>query len=78
MSYGYGPGYTGMVSTLMLSTKGVKLGVIGGASLPDPYGLLEGDGTRHRHIVLKEPGDLRRRGVKEFVRAAHRAQRARA
>lgn len=73
VSYGYGPGYRDMVTSLILSRKGVKLGVL--ASVPDPYGLLQGDGKRWRHVVLKEPTDLRRPGVEEIVRAAHRAWR---
>jgi len=74
VSYGYGPGYRGMVSSLILSKKGVKLGVLG--SVPDPQGLLQGDGKRWRHIVLKEPADLQRPGVEEIVKTAYRAWRA--
>jgi hypothetical protein len=74
VSYGYGPGYRGMVSSLILSKKGVKLGVLG--SVPDPHGLLQGEGKRYRHIVLKQPADLQRPGVAEIVKAAYRAWRA--
>jgi hypothetical protein len=63
-----------MVSSLILSKKGVKLGVLG--SVPDPLGLLQGEGKRWRHIVLKEPADLQRPGVDEIVKAAYRAWRA--
>jgi hypothetical protein len=76
VSYGYGPGYRGMVSSLILSKKGVKLGVL--RSVPDPHGLLQGDGKRWRHIALKEPVDLQRPGVEEIVKAAYRTWRARA
>jgi hypothetical protein len=74
VSYGYGPGYRGMVCSLILSKKGVKLGMLG--SVPDPRGLLQGEGKRWRHIVLEEPTDLRRPGVDEIVKAAYRAWRA--
>jgi hypothetical protein len=73
VSYGYGPGYRGMVTSLILSKKGVKLGMLG--SVPDPHLLLQGDGKRWRHIVLKEPADLHRAGVEEIVKAAYRAWR---
>jgi hypothetical protein len=36
IGYGYGPGYKGLIATIILSKKGVKLGLRGGASLPDP------------------------------------------
>ena len=74
VSYGYGPGYRGMVSSLILSKRGVKLGVLG--SVPDPYELLRGDGKRWRHVVLKEPADLLRPGVAEIVTAAYYEWRA--
>lgn len=40
IAYSFGPGYTGAVCTLILSQTGVKLGLVGGASLPDPQRLL--------------------------------------
>jgi hypothetical protein len=36
LGYSYGPGYKGTVATLILSKKGVKIGVPYGASLKDP------------------------------------------
>jgi hypothetical protein len=44
LGYCYGPGYTGTVATLILSKTGVKIGVPYGAQLPDPAGLLAGEG----------------------------------
>ena len=35
IGYGYGPGYKGLICTLILSQAGVKLGVTDGATLPD-------------------------------------------
>ena len=51
IGYGYSAGYTGLVCTLILSQKGVKIGIVDGATLADPGGILEGDGKRHRHII---------------------------
>src|SRR4029079_19737348 len=45
---GVAAGYTDKVLPLILSKGGVKLGLIGGASLPDPRKLLEGSGKVHR------------------------------
>jgi hypothetical protein len=49
VSYGYGPGYKGVVSYMTINQKGVKLGIAGGASVPDPNNLLEGTGKSNRH-----------------------------
>jgi hypothetical protein len=74
LSYGYGPGYKGIVCSLIVSKTGVKLGVAF-ADVPDPKGLLEGEGKVFRHIQLKTPADLRRPGVKPIVKAALAAWR---
>jgi hypothetical protein len=49
VSYGYGPGYKGVVSYMTINQKGVKLGIAGGASVPDPNNLLEGTGKSNRY-----------------------------
>src|SRR3954470_21454377 len=55
VGYGYGPGYKGLIATIILSKGGVKLGFTKGAGLPDPHGLLEGSGKVHRYFVLASP-----------------------
>jgi hypothetical protein len=77
LSYGHGAGYKGGVCTLILSKTGVKLGLVGGAALPDPHRLLSGSGKVHRHVQLSTPADLRQAGVKALVLAASVACRAR-
>jgi hypothetical protein len=77
IAYGYGPGYRGMVCTLILSKKGVKLGLVRGSELADPKRLLEGRGTVHRHIALRTAADLRRPGVTELIQQTHAAWRLR-
>ena len=71
--YGYGTGYSDIVCTLILSKSGVKLGLAGGASLPDPDGLLEGKGRVHRYVQLHKASDLSRGGVKKLVVEARAA-----
>jgi hypothetical protein len=73
LSYSYGPGYKGAVCTLILSKKGIKLGLVGGATLPDPRGLLEGSGKVHRYVQLSRPEDLKKAGLKQLVSAARAA-----
>ena len=67
IGYGFGPGYDDMICTIILSKAGVKLGLVGGAKLPDPEGLLEGTGKVHRYVVLENAADVSRPGVKALL-----------
>jgi len=75
--YTYGPGYKGMICTLILSKSGIKLGIAGGASFPDPHNLLRGSGKVHRHVQLYASQDLKQPGLKRLVLAAGSACNAR-
>ena len=55
---------------------GLKLGIVRGAELPDPHGLLEGNGKRHQYVQLSQPADLNRVGIKELLRAARKIAEA--
>jgi hypothetical protein len=48
VGYGDGPGYKDTICTMILSKSGVKLGLVRGATLPDPDKLMEGSGKVHR------------------------------
>jgi hypothetical protein len=69
IGYGFGPGYKDMICTIILSKTGVKLGIVGSADLPDPNGLLEGAGKRHRYVALAKPSDVRKPGLKTLLKA---------
>ncbi len=70
IGYGHGDGYKGMICTIILSKKEVKLGIVGGASMPDPNGLLEGAGKKHRYVVLNEAADLKKKkGIAALIKS---------
>jgi hypothetical protein len=48
----------------------VNLGFNFGAYLPDPNGLLRGDGKLIRHVRIAQPADPETAGVRELLRAA--------
>jgi len=48
----------------------VNLGFNFGALLPDPEGLLRGEGKWIRHVRIAQPSDLDRPGVRKLVSAA--------
>ena len=77
VAYSYGPGYKGMVCTLILSKAGVKIGLVRGSELDDPHGLMEGRGKVHRQVAVTSQADLRRRGVSELITATHAAWKRR-
>ena len=68
IGYGFGQNYKDLICTIILSKGGVKLGIVGGATLPDPNGLMEGAGKKHRYVVLNEPADLKKAGLKELLK----------
>ena len=77
IGYSYGSGYKGLVCTLILSKKGVKLGFYQGARLPDPHGLLQGSGKVHRHVEIASPEAADDPRLTELIEAAAAAFRAR-
>lgn len=77
LAYSYAPGYRGMVATIILSKTGVKLGIVEGASLPDPRRLLAGSGKVHRYVPLGTAADLKRPGISALLKGASRLCRAR-
>jgi hypothetical protein len=67
-----GPKMADVVCVLMPLKAGVNLGLAGGASLPDPAGLLQGTGKRHRHVRLTAPADLQNPALRALLLAAAR------
>jgi hypothetical protein len=70
LGYGYGPGYKGLVCTLLLSKNGIKLGISHGSELPDPKQLMQGSGKVHRYVQLRTNNGLKQPGLKPLLKAA--------
>jgi hypothetical protein len=77
VGYNYGTGYKTMIGSIILSKKGVKLGLYKGSELPDPHGLLAGSGKVHKYVAMKTAEDIHRPGVKSLLEAAIAAYRQR-
>jgi hypothetical protein len=77
IGYSYGPGYKGVVCTLIMSQSGVKLGIFRGSELPDPKHLMTGAGKVHRHVQLSSVDDLKQSGLKQLLKDALGAWRRR-
>jgi hypothetical protein len=76
VGYGFGTGYRDLICTIIPSKTGVKLGVVGGATLPDADGLLEGEGKRHRYVAFRTPADVKKPGLTPLLEAAVAAWKA--
>jgi hypothetical protein len=73
VGYGFGEGYTGLVCTIIPSKTAVKLGLVNGATLPDPAGLLEGAGKRHKYVAVTDAKMAKSAAVKALLKSAHAA-----
>jgi hypothetical protein len=70
IGFGATAGYNGLVFTVAPHARHVTMGFAGGASLPDPAGLLEGAGRVHRHHKLRTRADLERPELRTLMAAA--------
>lgn len=55
---------------IVIYEKGVNLMFNRGAELPDPDGVLVGEGKIIRHIKVRQPEDLKNPYLRKFIRAA--------
>jgi Domain of unknown function (DU1801) len=70
VGYGYGTGYKDLICVIMLSKKGVKLGLNRGSELPDPGKLLTGSGKVHRYVEIKDEAIIKSPALKKLLTAA--------
>ena len=70
VGYGFGQGYKNLICTIILSRKGVKIGIFRGSELEDPNALLQGSGKVHRYVELKALSDLKKPGLRSLLKSA--------
>ncbi|MCE7012037.1 DUF1801 domain-containing protein [Kibdelosporangium philippinense] len=58
IGYGTTTGYKGLKFTVAPFSGYVRLGIAGGASLPDPSNLMQGTGKVHRHVKVRSAEEL--------------------
>ena len=73
VGYSFGPGYAGLICTIIPSKTGVKLGIVNSATLPDPAGLLEGAGKKHKHVLVKDAKSAKDPALKALLKSTHAA-----
>lgn len=60
----------GAVCQVVVKAGNVRLDFIHGVLLPDPHGLLRGDGISKRHVAIPSVAAARRREVRALIREA--------
>jgi hypothetical protein len=70
LGFGIAPGYKGLIAVITPYKNYVNLGIYDGASIPDPQGLMQGSGKRHRHVKIKSRSDLENPGLKKLIETA--------
>ena len=70
IGYGTSERLSDGVLHIAVYSKHVNLGFNDGATLPDPKGILEGKGSRIRHIRIKTTEDLSKPELRSYIRSA--------
>jgi hypothetical protein len=68
--FGFSEKMKDMFCYIATNARHVNLGFPNGATLPDPNGVLEGEGKKMRHIKFASEGDLERPFVRRYIQAA--------
>jgi hypothetical protein len=75
IQYGAGADMKSVFAAISPQRERVNLGLANGVDLPDPEGLLEGDGKAIRHVKLTSPEAAGAPALRELVRGALQATR---
>lgn len=77
IGYGFGPGYKHSICTIILSKKGIKIGLFKATEFPDPQKLLEGTGKVHKYVAITDKKELNNPALKTLLKEADKAYRKR-
>jgi len=68
--FGFSEKMKDMFCYIATNARHINLGFPRGSTLPDPNGILEGDGKTMRHIKFASQSDLERPLVRRYIRAS--------
>jgi hypothetical protein len=77
IAYSYGKRYVEMICTIIPSKKRLKLGFYKGPDLPDPRGILEGEGKISRYVVVNSDKLIHSSAIKKLLSSALAAYKQR-
>ena len=67
IAYCYGQKYSKLICTIIPSKRGLKLGFNWGVELPDPDGLLQGQGKISRYVEIKSVDQIQSKSISELI-----------
>jgi hypothetical protein len=73
IGYGWTRGYKGTICVISVHARWINLGLPNGVDLPDPAGLLQGTGKKHRHVRIASLADLDQPAVRGLLEASSAA-----
>ena len=77
IAYCFGQKYAEMICTIIPSEKGLKLGFYKGNELPDPDGLLQGNGKISRYVEIKSEKEIKSAALKRLLAEGFKAYKER-
>jgi len=75
IGYGWSEHLRDGVFHIAVYTNHVNLGFNYGATLPDPLGILQGNGKQIRHLTIKTPAEIARAEIRSYLRRALKTAR---
>ena len=72
VGYGWSDRLSDGILHIAVYAKHVNLGFNDGATLDDPNGILQGKGSRIRHLTIKTPDDLNNPDIRSYIRRAQK------
>lgn len=70
VGFGLGSGHKDLVFVISPFKQHVNLGIVNGATLADPAGLMQGTGRAHRHVKLQRVEQLRDPKLEDLMLSA--------
>jgi hypothetical protein len=77
IAFGYDHTYKDLICTIILSKKGIKIGLNKGSELPDPTGLLEGSGKVHKYVQINQTKELKDPALQQLINEGLKAWKLR-
>ena len=77
VGFGYGCGYENLVFVITPHREHVNLGIVKGATLDDPHGLMEGRGKVHKHVKLHRVEQVFEAHLEQLLQSALQAAQKR-
>ena len=77
LAYGFANTYKDTICTIIISKKGIKIGINKGSELPDPTKILTGTGKVHKYVPISKSSELKNPAIKDLLNEGLKAWKVR-